>query len=129
MRKPEKKFLSLFWKLTFSTLLLSCFFPLAYAETYPLTDLPQNVSDYFGLDSTFIAGLLISFVGLLFVICLVGYAVRNNKAAPYAILTTSFVGMGAFVALGFLPVWIMIVTILIIAVIYAGIVPVVFGGK
>jgi hypothetical protein len=108
-------------------LFISCV-PLVCAGDVDLLDLPANVAAYFGID-TFSAGILVSGVIMIFGVIIVGFTVRKSQAATYAILATTFVLMGFTVALGWLPVWTMVIVVLVIALMYAKELPGIFGGK
>lgn len=103
------------------TTLAFSYVPRAYAAEYNLTDLPEYVADYFGI-TEFEAGLLVSFVILLFPIVMVAFTMKKqaNQAITYSCLIVGFATMGFLVAMSWLPFWIFLVVSLIVALMFAG---------
>lgn len=106
-------------------MLFSCVVPLAFAQEINLLDLPEQVAEYFGIDE-FSAGLLVSSVGLLFGVMLVGFIVRS-KGTMYSILIVGISLMSFFVALGWYPVWMLTIVVLLLALLISGKLKGVFG--
>lgn len=101
--------------------LLSSLVSVAWAGDFNMTEVPQNVANYFSV-SLFAGELLTSFVFLLFATCMVVFTFRRQTAAAimYAILVVDFVLMGFLVAMGWLDYWIFLIISLIVAVLMAG---------
>ncbi len=92
----------------------------AETDSYNLTDLPNGVADYFGID-VFSAEILVSALFLLFttMLCGVAFYKSQNSAVLYAVLVVDFVSMGFLVALGWLPYWIFLMVCLLVAILLA----------
>lgn len=122
MRKPEKYAIKPLLTITIAIALTAlAAIPKAYAGDYNLTDLPEYVGDYFGV-SEFIAGLLCSFMFLLFPTVMIAFTMKKsaNTAITYTCLIVDFVVMGFLVAIAWLPFWIFLIVSLIIALMFAG---------
>lgn len=103
-----------------STLLIPLFFLLAlienaHAETdINLTQIPQLLADKTGLP-VFACGLIVSAVGILVPVLIIGMLSGKSKNAWIGEMFVCFFLSGAFIVIGWIPAWILIVISLIVA--------------
>jgi len=100
---------------------------IVYAQDIDLTEIPQNLADATGIP--LFAGKLLCSAILLFMFILPLVVLTRRKGTGYiAELFVGFMVMGVCVALQWLPYWIIIVLLLIVAGTYASKIKGVFGG-
>ena len=92
-----------------------------------LPGIPSALAERLGLD-VFTAGLLVSAVVVVFTVMLVAFVIRKGVGLTYGLLATELVVMGFLVALGWLPVYILIVLVLCIALMFASTITKSLGG-
>jgi len=100
---------------------------IVYAQDIDLTEIPQNLADKMGIP--LFAGELLCSAILLFMFILPLTLISRRKGTGHvAELFVGFMVMGVCVALEWLPAWIIVVLLLIVAGMYAGKVKGLFGG-
>lgn len=83
-----------------------------------VTEIPAQLAERLGTD-VFTAELICSAVIMLVTVCFVAYVIKKGTALTYGVLITEFVVMGALIALSWLPYWILLITCLLVAVMFA----------
>lgn len=85
--------------------------------SFDLTEIPASLAELTGTD-VFTAGILASAIGIALILFPVMYLFRS-KGQFLAALIVGLPISGVFVALGWLPIWIYIILILLVAIMYA----------
>jgi len=83
-----------------------------------ITQIPAQLAERLGVD-VFTASLILSAVIMLFTVCIVAFVIKKGSALTYGVLITEFITMGALIALGWLPYWILLITCLLVAIMFA----------
>lgn len=83
-----------------------------------ITEIPARLSELLGVD-TFTAQMICSAVIVLVTVCFVAFVIKKGHALTYGVLITEFVVMGALIAMGWLPYWILLITCLAVAAMFA----------
>lgn len=92
-----------------------------------LPGIPSALAERLGVD-VFTAGLLVSAIIVVFTVVLVAFVIKSKSGLTYGLLATELTVMGFLVALGWLPVYILIVLVLCIAIMYASTITKTLGG-
>jgi len=92
-----------------------------------LPNIPTALAERFGVN-VFVAGLIVSAVLIIFTVMLIGFVMRRGKGLTYGVIGCELVVVAVTVALGWMPVYVMILLILVIAVLYAGVITKTLGG-
>lgn len=105
--------ISLFLLILISLLLLTS--PVYANDTLNLTEFPDLVGDAFTVNAD-VAGIILSAMVLLSL----GLALAYLKAKGLILITVEFIAMAGLIMLGWLPSFVMLVIVLIVALTFAG---------